>query len=133
MEKQKIKNRYNFSEIDYDILKKITGIRLVKDRSIFNEWFNFSYKITENDNDFFEKLIKAHEYNIRYYSESQLLSFFISPLLNKVYFFSENFRSWYEYKISGIVNNYELKGQVDFMVASGDLKPEKPYFFFSGI
>ena len=126
METQK---SYKFSEINYDILHEITGVELVRDDSIFKEWFNFSYKITDSENEFFVKLIKAHKYNIKDYVEYQLLAHFISPLLNWIYFFGDNFREWYLPEISGIVNGYKLYGKPDFVVASGSERPDKPYFF----
>ncbi len=50
-------------------------------------------------------------------------------MLNRVYFYGENYREWFQPKISGIVNGYELSGNLDYMVADGTEEPETPYFF----
>ena len=126
---ENIKKSYIFSDINYDILYAITKFQLVRDRSIFKEWFDFKFEINKYDEDFLMKLIKANEYNISDYFEYQLFGHFISPLLNKVYFYGENFREWFQPYISGIVNGHEISGKLDFMVASGIRRPDKPYFF----
>ncbi len=120
---------YKFSDINYKILKEIIDFKLVKDRTIFNEWFNFKFEINEYDEEYLMKLIKLNEYNLQDYVEYQLLAHFISPLLYKVYFLGDNFREWYQPEISGIVNGKKLYGKPDFMVASGIREPEKPLFF----
>ncbi|OQX98888.1 MAG: hypothetical protein B6I24_04115 [Bacteroidetes bacterium 4572_128] len=122
---------YNFSDIDYKIAKKILGIEMVRDRSIFAELFDYSYKISKTSIDFFEKLIETHKYNISKYSEFELMLNFISPFLNEVHFFGENFRHWYQANLSGIINGYELSGKADFMLASGLEEAKNPYFFMS--
>ena len=126
----KIKGTYKFSEIDYDILSIIGEYSLQEDRSIFKEWFSYKYKITDNELEWFVKLIETHKYVLQNYTERQLQAQFISPFLSIVNFNTKKFKSWFEYELSGIVNNYELKGFPDFMVATGNIKPKKPYFFF---
>ena len=120
---------YKFSEITYKILKKIVDCDLVKNQEIFKEWFNFKFEINKLDEEFLIKLIDANRYNIRDYLEYQLFGHFISPLLNRVYFYGENYRQWFQPELSGIVNGKKLYGKPDFMVASGVIEPKKPYFF----
>ncbi len=124
-----IQKSYKFSEINYKKLKEIADFKLVRDRTVFNEWFDFKYEISKYDEDYLTKLIKLNEYNIADYDEYQLFGHFISPLLNKVYFLGENFREWYQPHISGTVNGKILYGRPDFMIASGIREPEIPYFF----
>ncbi len=119
----------NFSEITYKTLKKIGDFKLVKNCDIFKEWFNFNYEINKYDEEYLIKLIENNRYNIADYSEYQLLAHFIVPILNKVHFYSENYREWYQPEISGNLNGYILKGKPDFMVASGVFEPEIPFFF----
>ena len=123
------KKSYNFSEITYKVLKEISDFQLVKSLEIFKDWFNFKYEINNYDEEYLIKLIEANRYNIADYLEYQLLAHFIIPLLHKVYFYGENYREWFQPEISGIVNGKILSGKPDFMVASGDFEPEKPFFF----
>ncbi len=120
---------YNFSEINYKVLKEISYFDQVRNQDIFEKWFNFKYEIDESDKKFLIELIEANRYNIADYIEYQLFGHFISPLLHKVYFYKKNFREWYQPELSGIVNGKILKGKADFMVAKGKREPEHPVFF----
>ncbi len=126
---EKIIASYNFSDMNFKIIREILDIDIVLDQTIFNEWFAYKYEISDYEHKFLTTLIESHKYNLQYYNEVQLKSQFITPLLNSVNFITKNFRGWYERDLTGIVNNYELKGNTDFMVATGKLKPVKPFFF----
>ncbi|OQY00260.1 MAG: hypothetical protein B6I24_00220 [Bacteroidetes bacterium 4572_128] len=123
------KKSYTFSEISFKILNEIADFDQVRNREIFKEWFNFNYKINEYDEKFLKKLIIKNEFNIKFYSELQLSLHFINPILNRIDFYGENYREWFEARMQGIINGYELNGDADFILASGKLKPEIPYFF----
>ena len=120
---------YTFSKMTYKILRKVTNIIIRKRENIFEEWFDYSYKFKKEEEDFLLELIDKEELYLQKYNEELLKAKFISPLLNKVNFVTEDFRDWYSYEISAIVNGYELSGKPDFMVATGKVEPEKPYFF----
>ncbi len=126
---EKIIASYNFSDMNFKIIREILDIDIVLDQTIFNEWFAYKYEISDYEHKFLTTLIESHKYNLQYYNEVQLKSQFITPLLNSVNFITKNFRGWYERDLTGIVNNYELKGNTDFMVATGKLEPKKPFFF----
>ena len=119
----KIKSTYKFSEIDYSILKKIANYKFITDQTIFNDWFTYKYKLNEEENKFLLKLINTNKYHLKFYSERQLQAQFMVPLLFKVNFVTDEYRTWYEYNLTGIVNNYKLTGNPDFMIASGDSEP----------
>ena len=123
------KGSYNFSEITYKILRKITNITLEDREDNFDEWFNYSYKLTKDEDFFLQELINKESKYFQFYKEEMQKARFIFPLLYKVNFLHKNFKDWYEYEISGIVNGYKLSGRTDFMVATGTIEPEKPYFF----
>ena len=127
--KVKIIASYNFSDMDRNILEEVLDIKFIFSREIFKEWFNYKYEISDYELKFLTTLVETHKYHLQHYNEKQLQAHFISPLLSLVNFSTNKFRAWFERDMSGIVNNYELKGITDFMVATGDFKPEKPYFF----
>ena len=120
---------YNFSEMDRKILKQILDISVIFDKNKFNDWFNYKYEILDYELKTLTILLESQKNYLQYYNEVQLKSQFISPLLSLVNFHTKTFKGWYERNLIGIVNNYELKGNTDFMVATGELEPEKPYFF----
>ncbi len=123
------KKSYIFSDISYKELKKITDIKQVRSQDIFETWFSFKHEISGADEEFLQKLINANRYNIDYYSEFQLQLHFFSPLINRVYFYCDNYREWFQPSLSGIINGHKISGNLDFMVASGTEEPEIPYFF----
>ena len=125
----KLKGSYNFSKITYKILRKVTQITLEDRGNKFKEWFTYPHKLSKEEDEFLQKLIDKEQKYLQFYNEELLKARFIIPILNKVDFFTDKFRDWYDYFISGIVNCYELSGNVDFMVATGRIEPEKPYFF----
>ncbi len=125
------KKNYIFSEIDYKLLKEIIDIKQIRSQKIFNEWFNFDYVINKSEEEHLIKLIEANRYNLDSYIESQLISHFISPFLNKVYFYGKNYREWYQTEISAFIKEIKITGILDFMVASGTEEPEIPYFFIT--
>ncbi len=129
MQKKEIIASYNFSDMDRNLIRKVLDIDVIFNREIFDKWFNYKYEISDYELKFLTILLESHKYHLQYYNEVQLKSQFIIPVLSLVNFATNKFRGWYEKNLSGIVNNYELKGNTDFMVATGKLEPEKPFFF----
>ncbi len=123
------KKTYIFSEISFKILNEIADFKQVRNLEIFKEWFNFHYEISKSDEKFLKILINKNFFNIDFYSELQLSLHFINPILIRVNFLFENYREWFEAEMKGMINGHELRGYLDFMLASGELKPEKPFFF----
>ena len=76
-----------------------------------------------------QNLIKKNKLFLSAYNEEQLKVKFIVPVLNKVDFFFNNIKDWYEYWLSATVNNVLFRGKTDFMIAKGIKTPVKPYFF----
>ena len=120
---------YTFSGITYKILQKIVNIEKKTREEKFEEWFNYSYELKKEEDFFLQELINKEEMYLEFYNEDLLKARFIIPILNKINFFTDKFRDWYEYEIEGVVNGYKLSGKTDFMVATGVRLPEKPYFF----
>ena len=63
------------------------------------------------------------------YSEEELKAKFITPILNKVDFMVGDVKDWYERPLRAIINDFEIGGYTDYMVAKGEDEPELPYFF----
>jgi len=123
---------YNFSTIRYADLESIVDIRLASDEKHeykFDEWFNFDYTLSVEEEEFLKKLIKRHHRRLSVYSEEKLKVKFIGVILNEINFENDTIQDWYEPTFGGFVNGVELKGFVDFMVATGTDVPKNPYFF----
>ncbi len=122
---------FNYSSITLNKLEDIFDIEKVYDKGVFNEWFNRNYDFSDEDNHYLKKI---RDKNIRYidhYTELELISKFVAPILNRVDFEIEekNIRDWYEVPLQYESENYTFNGRCDFMVARGYDKPVNPYFF----
>ncbi len=120
---------YSFSSIRFSDLQKIVSIRLVLDENKFKDWFLSSYKLNRKESIFLKDLIKKHARLLPSYLEEDLKAKFLIPILNQADFMTDTFRDWYDPVFGGLVNDYELKGFVDYMIAKGEIEPQKPYFF----
>jgi len=121
--------KISFDNITYRDLKKIVAIKHLLDDSQFNDWFSFSYTFTEDDNHFLERLVRKNRLKMTAYTEEELKAKFIIPLVNRVDFVGKDFSDWYERSIKTVINDWEISGITDFMVAKGEKEPESPYFF----
>jgi hypothetical protein len=121
----------NYSTVTMNDLEEAFDITAIYDKEIFNEWFNSSYDFSDEENEFLEKLIKKHFKNIRSYTELELISKFIAPILNKVDFEFEDkaIRDFYESPLKYEYKDLSFNGRCDFVIAKGYSSPVKPYFF----
>jgi len=124
---------YNFSSVKLSDLKKIVRIQRGKDTippKKFQEWFSFEYSVSREETTYFDKLIRKHFYRLASYSEEKLKMRFLALILDQVDFtIDEQIQDWYDAQIQGEINGIQFKGFTDFMVASGEDEPQKPYFF----
>ena len=128
METTKIKE-ISFTNITFQDIKSIVNIEKKDSDPKFDNWFSFKYKISESEDSFFQKLIAKNKLYLSVYNEEQLKMKFICPVLDKVDFFFDDKKDWYDYSLSAIINGTLLKGRPDFMLAKGGEFPEEPYFF----
>jgi hypothetical protein len=63
------------------------------------------------------------------WNESELIHYFISPILLSISFLGSNYAAFLQRKISAEIHDYRVQGIIDYMVATGIYEPEKPYFF----
>ncbi len=123
---------YSFSKITDAILKKLVNIeKIYEQESIFEEWFNFNYKIKDDVTEFLQKLIDKNGQLIFDYHEEDLKANFIVPLINKVDFFmmKAKIRNFYNEPLNYKTEKFIFNGRADLMVSSGLQVAIKPYFF----
>jgi hypothetical protein len=125
--------RLNFSSINISDLEKVVDLKLSSDKDYFQEWFEFEYNFSVEENLFLEKLLKRvdseNRFKVGEFSEEEIKMKFISPILNRVDFVGDNYQDWYERQIKSKINGVLFNGTTDFIVASGEFEPEKPLFF----
>lgn len=122
--------KYTFSTITFAQIASIIDIERQLNYAKFDKWFGFDYSLNKEEIHFLKNLIKKNQLRIDVYQEENLKAKFLIPLLNKVDFnIDDKITDWYDYSISGKINEYELSGNVDFLVAPGYETPHHPYFF----
>ena len=107
------------------------GLRRVDKIQELDDWLSELPSLTKQEKEistFYQKVLLA---NIDNWNEQELSLGFIGPIIHLINFkipYQLNFFA--QRQISGIVDNYELSGKPDGMLASGNFEPETPYFSF---
>jgi len=124
-----MKKQLSFSNIKLKDLRSAVSIKPILDETVFDKWFNYDYVVSEEEQFFLKELIANNQLRIASYSEEELKMKFIAPLLNKIDFTFDEVTDWYERSISCKINDIDLGGTTDYLVAKGIDEPELPYFF----
>lgn len=85
--------------------------------------------LTEREIEELTRIYKRLAENGDIWNEEELKMYFIAQLLDLVSFEGENYKLFYERKLTAERNGIKLSGDVDAMIASGNYdEPHKPYF-----
>jgi hypothetical protein len=122
---------FNYSSITLNKLEEIFDIEKKYNRDIFHDWFNKKYAFSEEEDHYLQTLRDKNIRHINNYTELELISKFIAPILNRVDFEIEEkqIRDWYETPLKYESEAYTFNGRCDFVVARGYDHPINPYFF----
>ncbi len=123
------KRRLSFSKVTFEDLQEVVDITEVLDYSAFDEWFQFEYHLSQDEEAFLSTLLAQNLRFLDTYLEEELKAQFIIPLLNKVNFFYHDARGWYERPLHTRIHHVLFQGRTDYMVARGIETPKEPYFF----
>ncbi len=120
---------YQYSRIKDVDLDNIVEISQKLNKNKFNDWFNNSIKLEKNDEKFLEKLLEEEGEYLSIYSEENLKMRFLSPLLIRVNFKTDDFKDFYDEKLTYKNEKFILSGEVDIIISTGLRRAKKPYFF----
>ncbi len=110
-------------------LEDCFGLKEIKKSELLIDWLNSKIEI-ESDKEKF--MLYYQELLIKYnktWNEDELKLHFIGPLLMLINFNSDFYKSFSQRTISAKINDIEVSGKVDYMVARGKQKPKNPFFF----
>jgi len=110
-------------------LQNSFGLKQLENSEVLNNWISSTKEINENDKTQLEKYRISIKKYINTWNEDELKMHFIGPLLMLVDFTTENYKSFTQRTIKTKINDIEVGGKVDFMVATGLNKPKTPFFF----
>lgn len=124
MEEKKL----NFKNCTQKLLEKTFNLKQVSKNKILQEWVASESELT----DFERKTLGYLQENLTLYgytwNETELRDKFIGPVMALVNFDSDDVRYFAERSLSGTIEEWELSGRVDAMIAKGRWDPETVYF-----
>ena len=125
---------FSFSNISLRDLKSIVDIEKQYDLSVFKIWFQ-DREIGKSDLEFLENHNKRFGENMtsffRNVSRETIQAKVIVPILNQVNFynFESKISDFYSENIQYFDDEFILKGVCDFIVGTGLIRVQTPYFF----
>lgn len=124
--KSKKPTKISFSSID---LQTLEFQFLVKRQDDLIQWLKLPSIITKEESRQIDNIIFKNKDLVEYFNEQELIIRHISYILDLVNFYGEGYNYFSERNISAIIDEREISGVVDFMVAGGKYTPTEPYFF----
>jgi hypothetical protein len=130
--KKEEKKIYSFSKMTDKKLKECVTIhKEFNVKSKFDNWFDFDYKISNEEVEFLENIINLYGDFLSDYKEESLKALFVIPILNRVNFLLREYEiaGLYEETLTYEAEKFIFNGTTDFTFAKGLVEAEKPYFF----
>jgi hypothetical protein len=118
----------NFKEWNLDKIEEAFGLKQIWQSDILDELINHPYQLDEMEKNFVTKLQRHFSFGGDDWNEVELENKFISPMIVLSEIADEKCSYFLERELSIIIDEYELLGKVDGMIATGFRSPKKPYF-----
>ncbi len=117
-----------FKDWTLTTLDKTFGLKQIWECELLKQWENNALEINEFEKESLLGFQKALIRGGRAWNEVELENKFISPLIVTARIDDEQIGYFLERPLSGTVDDYELSGTVDGVIATGFREPETPYF-----
>ena len=119
----------DFESWDTEAVETELGLIQIKQSALLTDWLNSTTTLTENETNIIDYLSEKLLDNAEFWNEDELKLQFIGPLLLVVNYDMPLYKIFSQRTLSATVNDIEIGGRVDFMLARGKQRPSKPYFF----
>ena len=120
--------RSTFKEWNLDKIEEAFGLKQVWQSEILDELINHPYQLDEMERTFVTKLQRHFSFGGDDWNEVELENKFISPMIVLSEIADEKCSYFLERELSTTIDEYDLSGKVDGMIATGFRSPKKPYF-----
>lgn len=105
------------------------GLKRQKNMPLLQEWLKSTAEFDEYTQKNIEEL-REHIFDyVDFWNEDELKMQAISRILDFAKYKNEEYSVFSQRPLSAVINDIELSGRVDFMLAKGRQKPISPYFF----
>jgi hypothetical protein len=121
-------NKATFKEWTLTTLEDAFGIKQVWESETLKKWQNISMDISDFEKETILLLQRSLVRGGKSWNEVELENKFISPMIMTARIDDEQIGYFLERPLKGIVEDYELSGIVDGMIATGFRDPKKPFF-----
>ncbi|MFK7982039.1 MAG: hypothetical protein AB8G86_18815 [Saprospiraceae bacterium] len=119
-----------FKDISTQYLINTFHIKRIRKSPILQEWLDMPYEISEKIKQRLEQLRDKLDLYGAYYNEGELKWKFLNPLITLVdYDESEAYDTFIERTIQATLEGKNLRGIVDFILATGEVESVEPFFF----
>jgi len=121
-----------FKECDMYFLEKVLKLEELEEMPFLINWIEAqkTYILDDFENRIINNLQKKLKYRLNDWNENELTDNFIAPLLSIIDFNTKEYGVFSERLLKANIDDYELSGYPDAIVASGRRRPEIPYFCF---
>lgn len=118
----------NFREWTLDKIDEAFGLRQVFEMDTLTQLITSSYELNDFEKYYISTLQEHFKYGGDDWNEVELENKFISPMIVLAFKPNERYAYFLERDLSVQIDNYELSGRVDGLIATGFRNPKKPYF-----
>lgn len=124
--------RLRFSDCTLTLLDRKFGVRRELSNPSLDRWLQASIPLTELDKSKLRELQEMLLLNAEGWNEQELSLQFIGPVLTMVRFMEfYRFNLFAQRHIQAVINEVELNGEPDTIIATGYREPEIPMFAFT--
>jgi len=119
-----------FEDWEFEQIHKEFGYkRYYEGFALLENWLQANDPINESEKIALTELAKELFYNAEAWNEDELKFLFISPLVRLVDFRHGNYKIFTQRKFAAVIDEWEVNGVVDFVIAQGLQHPTQPFFF----
>ena len=124
-----------FEDWQSEELELTFGLNRLYQYAPLQTWLSEKCEIDQITKDSLLKIREELIFNADYWNEDELKFFFISQMVSMVGFSGKKFKAFTQRPLSAKKqdingNEIDLKGRVEFVVATGKQNPRQPFFFF---
>ncbi|MFN0202226.1 MAG: hypothetical protein ACKVTZ_11935 [Bacteroidia bacterium] len=117
-----------FGSFTFDVVEKMFHVKETQTLALLSEWLSATFVANEHITYQVNELKNHLREKARIWNEDELKIFFIGPLIEAAKLSSADFQAFTQRLFSAKVNEEEIGGSVDFLIAKGRRVPELPYF-----
>jgi hypothetical protein len=119
-----------FQDWEFEQIHKEFGCtRYYEGFALLETWSKADDSIDDKEKETLLSLSKLLFYNTESWNEDELKFFFISHLVALVDFQHKQYKPFTQRKLSAVIDEWEVSGIVDFVIATGIQHPAQPFFF----